>query len=566
MVSAPNPDGRIAYYTMEIGIENDVKTYSGGLGVLAGDTIRSFADMAVPAVCVSLLHNRGYCRQTLEDDGSQISEEDPWPVQEYCDPLDVEVSVRIYGREVTVGAWEYEVVSGQSGASVPIVYLDTDLGDNDPDAREYTRRLYGPGYGDGFQLAQEIVLGIGGTRVLDELGYEVDTYHMNEGHAALLTLELLWRNGLDADAVRDKCVFTTHTPVEAGHDAFDWELVHEVLGEFVPHETIAEYSHPDELNMSLLALNLSRYANGVAKKHQEISRNMFPGYEIDAITNGIHVPFWIGEAFCSLYDEYVDGWRDNPYKLKHAAVVPDDDIWAAHRAQKEDLIEFVNEREGADLSPEPLTIGFARRATTYKRANLIFYSPERLRHIVETVGDLQILFAGKAFPGDVDGEGLIREIFHEAWQLDDAVDVAYVQDYDMEVGAKLTQGVDVWLNNPRRPLEACGTSGMKAACNGIPQLGTLDGWWIEGHIENETGWKIGPEPEESQPDETPAEEEDRTDAMALYEQLENTVVPTYYEDREQWISIMRNTMAFNGPYYHTRRMVREYLEDAYARD
>ena len=537
MVSASNLDGRIAYYTMEIGIENDVKTYSGGLGVLAGDTIRSFADMELPAVCVSQLNERGYCKQTLEDDGSQISEEDPWEVDEYCEKLDVEVTVPIYGRDVTVTAWKYDVESEKSGHTVPIIYVDTNVEANDPDAREYTKRLYGPGHGDDFQLAQEIVLGIGGTRILDELGYEVDVYHMNEGHAALLTLELLKNNDMDPEAVREQCVFTTHTPVEAGHDEFEWGMVNEVLGEFVPQEELEEYSHEANLNMTLLALNLSRYANSV---------------------------FWIGEDFIDLYDEYTEGWQDNPYKLKHASVIPDDDIWEAHQAQKEETIEFINEREDADLDPDVFTLGFARRATAYKRAGLIFYNHERLRHIAETVGDIQIVFAGKAFPGDVDGEGNIRDIFHNAWELNDVINVEYVEDYDMEVGAALTQGVDVWLNNPRRPLEACGTSGMKAAYNGIPQLGTLDGWWVEGHIENVTGWKIGPEPDESEPDETPAEEEDRTDAMDLYDQLENTVLPMYYNDREQWVDIMRNTMAFNGPYYHTRRMAREYVEDAYT--
>ncbi|MEF8883154.1 MAG: alpha-glucan family phosphorylase [Halapricum sp.] len=560
-----NLDGRIAYYTMEIGIENDVKTYSGGLGVLAGDTIRSFADMGLPAVCVSQLNEEGYCKQTLEEDGTQISEEEPWPVEEYCEKLDVEVTVPIYGRDVTVTAWQYDVVSEKSGETVPIIYLDTNVESNDPDAREYTQRLYSPGYGEDVQLAQEIILGIGGTRILDELGYEVDTYHMNEGHAALLTLELLKRNDMDPDAVREQTVFTTHTPVEAGHDQFDWGLVNEVLGEFVPQDVLKEYSREQDLHMTLLALNLSRYANSVAKKHQEVSQNMFPGYEIDAITNGVHVPFWVGDAFVDLYDEYVEGWRENPYKLKHASVIPDDEIWEAHMEEKRDTIEFINEREGSDLDPEKLTIGFARRATAYKRADLIFYNHERLRHIAENVGEFQLVFAGKAFPGDEDGAGNIRDIFHNAWELNDAIDVQYVEDYDMEVGAKLTSGVDVWLNNPRRPLEACGTSGMKAAYNGIPQLGTLDGWWVEGHIEDETGWKIGPEPEESEPDETAAEDEDRQDAMDLYDQLENTVVPTYYEDRDHWIDVMRNTMAFNGPYYHTRRMAREYLEDAYTK-
>ncbi|WP_158855489.1 alpha-glucan family phosphorylase [Halorhabdus sp. CUG00001] len=557
-------DGRIAYYTMEIAIDNALNTYSGGLGVLAGDTIRSMADMEVPAVCVTQLNEKGYCRQTLEEDGSQISEPDPWPVEKHCDRLDVETTVSVFGRDVTVTAWRYDVESTKSDGVVPIIFLDTNVDDNDDKARQFTQRLYAPGYGEDVTLAQELVLGIAGTRILDELGYDVDTYHMNEGHAAFLTTELLQGRGLSPEQVREKSAFTTHTPVEAGHDEFDWEMVTDALGPSFDVDALRAYSHDQGLNMSLLALHLSGYANSVAKKHQEVSQNMFPEFDIDAITNGVHVPYWIGDAFGDLYDDHISGWRENPYKFKHATVLPDEDLWEAHQAQKRETIEFINEREGADLDPETLTIGFARRAAAYKRADLLFYDTDRLREIAETVGDFQVIYAGTAFPGDENGEQKIRDVVANAKDLEGVVDVEYVQNYDMELGAKLTSGVDVWLNNPRRPLEACGTSGMKAAYNGIPQFGTLDGWWVEGHIEGETGWKIGPEPAESTPDQTSDEEETRQDAMALYDQLENEVVPTYYDDREQWIDVMRQTIAFNGPYYHTRRMVREYLMDAYT--
>ena len=295
--------GTVAYYTMEIGIENELHTYSGGLGVLAGDTIRSFADMDVPGVCVTPVNEEGYCKQTLQEDGSQISDPDPWPVAEYCERLDVETTVEVFDRPVTVTAWQYDITSQKSGETVPIIFLDTNVEANDVGAKEYTKRLYAPGKGDDFRVARELILGIGGTRILDELGYEVDTYHMNEGHAALLTLELLKRNDMDPEAVREQTVFTTHTPVEAGHDQFDWELVNEVLGEFVPQDVLKKYSREEDLHMTYLALNLSRYANSVAKKHQEVSRNMFPGYDIDAITNGAHVPTWVGDDIADLLDE-----------------------------------------------------------------------------------------------------------------------------------------------------------------------------------------------------------------------------------------------------------------------
>ncbi len=563
-IAPTNEGGHVAYFTMEIGLESEMKTYSGGLGVLAGDTVRSYADLDVPAVAVTQLNDLGYCKQELGDDGSQISSPDEWDVSEYLDPLDVEASVHIDGRDVTVTAWEYTVESPQGG-TVPVVFLDTNVEDNDDRAREITRRLYGPGTGPRRRVAQELVLGVGGVRVLDELGYQVDTYHLNEGHASFLTLELLKRHEMDPEPVREQCAFTTHTPVPGGHDEFDYGLVGEMMGEYVPVETLQEYGGEEQLHMTKLALNLSHYANAVAKKHEKVSREMFPGYEIDSITNGVHLPTWVSDSFRDLFDEYTPGWRTDPYKLRHATLIPEDEIWEAHQEEKAEFCEYVEDRTGVEMDPEVLTIGFARRAATYKRMNLLFRDISRLRYLASEVGDLQFVFAGKAYPGDVGGEDLIREVFHQAEELSDVMTIVYLEDYDMNMGARLTSGVDVWLNNPRRPYEACGTSGMKCAYNGIPQLSTLDGWWLEGHIEGVTGWKIGPRPGKSWLEDMDPDEEDHLDVHDMYNQLENEVIPTYYQNRDEWGKIMRNAIAFNGPYYHTGRMVGEYLQDAYDR-
>ncbi|MGH9366522.1 MAG: alpha-glucan family phosphorylase, partial [Thermoanaerobaculia bacterium] len=487
---------RIAYFSMEVAVDSRMPTYSGGLGVLAGDTLKSFADLKIPAVGVTLLYRRGYFDQSLDGQGNQSERPIVWNPSDFARRLPARAEVRIGQRTVAVRAWRHDVV-GASGYIVPLILLDTDLEENDEPDRSLTALLYG---GDErYRLSQEILLGIGGVRMLGALGYSgIERFHMNEGHASLLALELLAREpepkaiAIGMDDVKKRCVFTTHTPVPAGHDEFSYELVQEVLGEPIPFEELRMLGGPDRFNLTLLALNLSRYVNGVAKRHGEISQRMFPGYPIDSITNGVHSFTWTCDSFRALYDRHISGWARDPFSLRYAVKIPAADIWAAHVEAKTQLLAEVASRTSLRLPTDAFTIGFARRATAYKRADLIVSDASKLVRISKTAGPIQLLFAGKAHPRDEPGKELIRRLFRAAEELRGDVAIVYLEDYDMGLARLLTAGVDLWLNTPLPPLEASGTSGMKAAHNGVPSLSILDGWWIEGHIEGITGWSIGP--------------------------------------------------------------------------
>jgi len=559
---------KIAYFSMEIGIQNNIPTYSGGLGVLAGDTIRSGADLKLPMIVVTLISRKGYFRQELNDKGRQTELPDSWNPSQYMTLLSTRISVQIEGRDVIVQAWLYKVKSLTSG-SIPVFFLDTDVEGNRPEDREITSYLYG---GDlAYRLKQEIVLGIGGVRMLHELGFGIKKYHMNEGHSALLTIELLnmykrpiedvWDERLvwDIDRIKDLCVFTTHTPVEAGHDKFPYDLVRAVLGELIPFDVLKNLGGKDCLNMTLLGLNLSEYVNGVAKKHGEVSRNMFPGYEIAAITNGVHSYTWTFESFKSLYDTYLPGWANEPELFVRVGRIPDEEIWKAHMEAKQNLFNYVKIQTGIELDTEIFTIGFARRATAYKRPDLLFSNMERFERICS--GKLQIVYAGKAHPRDETGKRIIESIFSYRDRLKDKVKIVYLKNYDMEIALRLVSGVDVWLNTPLRPLEASGTSGMKAAHNGVLNFSILDGWWIEGHIEGFTGWSIGPSPTETKL----SENMDTKDADDLYNKLEHIIIPLFYGERHTWIRMMQNAIGKNAYYFNTHRMMRRYVTEAYIR-
>ena len=557
----------VAYFSMEIGIETGISTYSGGLGVLAGDTIRSAADLDVPMVAVTLLYRQGYFRQSLEADGWQREEPVTWPVEQVLEELPPRTSVAIDGRIVHLRAWQYKV-RGIGGYTVPIYLLDADLPENAEWDRTLTHSLYG---GDEYyRLCQEVILGIGGVRMLRALGYEaIRSFHMNEGHAALLTLELLdeqakkaGRSRLTEDdvaAVRGKCVFTTHTPVPAGHDKFPVDLARQVIGQrddFFALEGVVYEGHT--LNMTYLALKMSRYINGVAQKHGEVSRVMFTGYDIAAITNGVHAATWVSKPFGDLYDRYIPLWRQDNFSLRYALSIPKQEVWDAHRQAKQRLITWVNQETDAGMEEDVLTIGFARRATSYKRGDLLFHDLERLRRISTETGRIQVIYAGKAHPRDHAGKELIQRIFQAKHALQNDIRVAYLEDYDMALGAMITAGVDLWLNTPEPPMEASGTSGMKASLNGVPNLSVLDGWWIEGHIEGLTGWSIGEPPRGEGKERNFAE-----DAASLYEKLEQVILPLYYQDRERFIDVMIHSMAINGSFFNTQRMMHEYVVDAY---
>ncbi len=546
---------KIAYFSMEIALSNDIHTYSGGLGVLAGDSIRSSADLRLPLVAVTLLSKKGYFKQELTPEGKQLEHQYPWNPSEFMLLLPEEVKVQIQGRDVRVTAWLYTVKS-QTGGVVPVYFLDTDVEGNNPEDREISSFLYG---GDErYRLKQEIVLGFGGVRMLEKLGIEVRRFHLNEGHSSLLTFELLRKYDMDFEKVKDLCVFTTHTPIEAGHDKFSYGLVEEVLGDFVSLEVLKRLGGYDRLNMTLLALNLSNFVNGVAKRHQKVTTEMFPSYEIHAITNGVHPFTWTCESFQKLYDEFIPGWAYEPSLLVRVDAIPDEKIWQAHKEAKKVLIDHVNKVANVGMDYEVLTIGFARRATEYKRANLLFSDIERLKKIT-LKGKIQIIFAGKAHPKDYTGKGLIEQIYSYSEKLRDYIKIVYLENYDMATAAKTVAGVDIWLNTPMPPQEASGTSGMKAALNGVINFSVLDGWWIEGWIEGVTGWAIGPnfEAHGSLADRATAELDD------LYNKLEYVIIPMFYNRKDEWVKLMKNSMGKIPIYFNSHRMMRRYVTEAY---
>jgi starch phosphorylase len=543
------------FFSMEVGIESEIPTYSGGLGVLAGDTIRSSADLRIPLVAVTLVSRKGYLRQKITDRGEQLEYPDEWTPSEYMDLLSAEVKVRIGGRDVNVRAWLYEHTS-LTGGIVPILFLDTDVEGNAPEDRVITDFLYGGD--DTYRLKQEIILGIGGIRMLEALDFSVRNYHMNEGHSSLLTVELMKKNNMDADRVRNLCIFTTHTPVEAAFDKFSYDIVKALLGDEFPIDVLKECGGQDRLNMTLLALNLSKYINGVTKAHTEYSKSLFPGHHIRAVTNGVHSYTWTCRYFRELFDRYIPGWANEPELLVRVDGIPNDEIWSAHIKAKKDLIDFVNEQTSSEMDASILSIGFARRATAYKRATLIFSDLERLREISKR-GNLQLIFAGKAHPRDELGKQMIREIYRYREQLKGEIEIAYLENYNIAMASKLTSGVDVWLNTPLPPLEASGTSGMKAAHNGVINFSILDGWWIEGCIEDETGWSIGPAPDEP----VRQDERRRQELRDLYNKLEYLIVPTFYKKRDDWVHMMENSIGKVTYYFNSHRMMRRYVTDAY---
>jgi starch phosphorylase len=546
---------KIAYFSMEIGLSNNIHTYNGGLGILAGDTIKSSADLKIPLVGITLISKKGHFRQELTSEGKQVEHPDPWEPSEFMQLLSTEIRVQIQNRDVRIRPWLYKVKS-QTGGVVPVYFLDTDLEGNNPEDREITSFLYG---GDKiYRLKQEIVLGIGGVRILEALGLGIRKYHMNEGHSSLLALELLQKNGMDTDRVRNLCVFTTHTPVEAGHDKFSYENVREVLGESAPIDVLKKLGGQERLNMTLLALNLSNYFNGVAKKHRDSAREMFPGYEIHAITNGIHSYTWTCESFKNLYDKHFPGWANEPDLLVRADGILNEDIWDAHKEVKKALIDYVNQATNVGMDYNTLTLGFSRRATGYKRADLLFSDLDKLKR-TNRKGRIQLIFAGKAHPKDDSGKQLIEQIFGYIQKLKDEIKIVHLANYDMDLAAKLVSGVDVWLNTPLRPLEASGTSGMKAAHNGVINFSVLDGWWIEGWIEGVTGWAIGPHPNEKMS----AEECHRKELDDLYTKLEHIIVPMFYSRTDEWIRIMKNSIGKIAYYFNSHRMMQRYATEAY---
>ncbi len=557
-------EAKIAYFSMEIAVKNSIKSFSGGLGVLAGDTLKSAADLEIPMIGITLLNDKGYFKQVINEDGWQEELPDEYNTNELEKTAKTETYI---GKEkVGILAWKYEI-KGQSGHVVPVYFLDTNLEENKKRHRSLTGQLYG---GDNrYRLMQEIILGRGGVKLLSELKCaKIERYHLNEGHAALATIELLSQlkpkpfilstKSIEdrANEIREKCVFTTHTPVEAGHDSFSLEMVKNLQPNF-PYR-LSKLITKNKLNMSHLAAYFSSHINGVSKKHGEISKEMFSEYEVDSITNGVHSRTWTCPEFKTLFDQYIPDWKKRNGDLRNVLNIPTDRIWEAHQKAKNKLMKYIENKTGKKLDLETFTIGFARRFATYKRPTLLFQNIERFLRINKEVGNIQIVYAGKAHPDDTAGKEKIQKIHHLMKKYKDEIEIVFLENYDMELAKMITSGVDLWLNNPIPPKEGSGTSGMKAAHNGIPQLSTKDGWWLEGLIPGKTGWAIG----EGQTDEDSAKVRSR-DAKEIYQKLENEILPLYYENQEKWRKIMRQTISVNASFFNSNRMLMEYVRKTY---
>ena len=551
---------RVAYFSMEIGIRPEIHTYSGGLGVLAGDAARSAADLDLPIVFVTLVSREGYLRQEIDPEGNQIDCPDPWKPEDYTRPVGAMVAVAIEGRAVWIRPWLYELQS-PLGRQVPIILLDTNVAENDPQDRAITNRLYGGNEID--RIKQEIVLGIGGERILRALGFAVRTYHLNEGHAAFLALSLLLRHrqnatdiagplSYDIDRVRQQCVFTTHTPVEAGHDRFKYDEVRRVLGDVIELDQLKLLAGTDHLNMTRLALTLSAYVNGVARRHAETAQNMFPEHHVRAVTNGAHVPTWMHPRIAALFERVAPHWASEPVSLVKADEIPDEALWSAHQDAKSELIAEIARVTGVAMRPDVPLLGFARRMTGYKRPDLLFSDIELLR-VIHKRHPFQIVMAGKAHPRDQEGKVLIRAVHAHMRELKE-ISVAFLPNYNMGLAAKLISGTDVWLNTPLPPFEASGTSGMKAAFNGVLNFSALDGWWLEGWDEGVTGWAIGADWSVA-----------AAHAADFYQKLGDTVLPLYYGNRSHWIWMMKQSIAKIGSVFNSQRMMRRYATEAYVR-
>ncbi len=598
--------GPFVYFSTEFGFHESLRTYSGGLGILSGDHCKSASDLGLPFIGVGPLYKKGYFEQEVEPDGRQ---QHFYPSYDFArlpimpvlgdDGRHLTVSVPFPDRKVYVRVWVAQV------GRVPVLLLDTDNTKNDPADRPITGQLYVSGRD--MRICQEIVIGMGGVRVLQALGIEPSCWHMNEGHCAFLGFERIHsfeKNGLSfAEACKEvakSSLFTTHTPVPAGNEAFDLDLIRKYFKSFAEEigvsldQLIGLGGGQQPFSMTVLAIHLSSYCNGVSQLHGQISNQMWrhifkdakPGSEpIKAVTNGVHTQTWLGYQMSDLLDKYLTpAWRDNLmdelFWKRGVANIPDRELWDVHNLQKENLIRFARgrvrnqlARHGASpdelrevdqlLNPDVLTIGFARRFATYKRADLLFRDFDRLRKVLKNAEQpVQIIFAGKAHPADKPGQELIRRIFEVSRHSDLRGSIVFIENYNMRIARMLVQGVDVWLNNPRRPQEASGTSGMKAPVNGGINFSIADGWWCE--VQNpDAGWTIG-----NGENSDDLDRQDREDSESLYDILEDKIVPLYYKRDagnlpREWIKMMKASMATVIPHFSTARMVRDYCTQAY---
>jgi len=542
-----------AYFSLEISIKPEIKSYAGGLGILAGDTLKSAADMDTNMAGITLLYKNGYFKQKLDPHtGEQLEEPDTWDYENILTLLEPTFEMIIAGNKVEGRIWKYDLI-GLNGHRVPVYFLDVDLPQNDQEDRYANTNLYS-GY-EHTRIRQEMILGIGGVKALEALGYNVNKYHLNESHAAFAAFELKDKNG--GVDVSDKIVFTTHTPVLHGHRGYNAPTYYHYLDQkYHQYLNTNLAGENGKILLTDICFENTCYTNAVAKKHREVSQGMFPGREIDFITNGIHHLTWVSPNMAGLFDTYLPIWKREPEVFRNAYLIPDQEIMMAHKNDKKALVEYVNSTTGNDFKEDVFTIGFARRSDAYKRPDLILRDIERLRGIAEKYDGLQIVFAGKAFFNVAQMEGIIEKIYQVAQAEKGKLKVAYLENYDMNVSRLMLAGSEIWLNNPLRPLEASGTSGMKAALNGNPNFSVVDGWWVEGLVEGVTGWAIGDEN---------SDYDENYEAEQIYTKLENTILPAF-KNQAEWVKIQKNAISMNASYFNTHRMLKEYIAKAYIKN
>lgn len=547
----------IAVFVMEIGLDNKFATYSGGLGILAGDMAYSFADLGIPAAFVTLMSRNGYDLQKLDPATGQLDSPQPWNWQEYLTNSGVKVDVEIGDVTAKVGSWEHRV-KGRSESRV--LFLDTGFPENTPEVREATDRLYGGG--PNVRLIQEIVLGVGGCRMLKALGIDVQTFHLNESHAGFATVELIHDLG-GAGEARRRCVFTTHTPIPAGNDAFPLATVKEAFKRHPAFDWDAE-STDGKVSLSKLASKYSGVTNAVSLKHRFVSNGVLGHDRITYVTNGVYHRRWVHPEIRVVFDRHLPGWEDSPSLLARAAAIPAADLESAHSSVKGALVKEVNLRTGAGFTDGDMIITVAKRFTSYKRNGMILSDPGRLSKIASQRGKVQVILAGKAHPMDGPAKGMLKEAIQKMRELNregSRVRVAVLENYDIELAKLLVAGSDVWLNNPKRPLEACGTSGMKAGMNGVLNLSVNDGWWLEGGVDGVNGWGLGRRTEWADVS-GPADGEDEN---GLYAKLSEEVLPLYYGHRDRWTEMSKSSIAIAGGLFNSYRMTEEYVTKVYAR-
>jgi glycogen phosphorylase len=550
----------IAYLCLELALNNSIKSYSGGLGILAGDTIKSYADLGLDAVAVTLLYKNGYFKQSIDPiTGKQIESNDEWDYKSLLTNTGKTFVIEIEHRPVTVQIWQYEY-TGQKGNNIKIYFLDTNLDHNNSEDQAICYNLYSK-Y-PVTRLKQEILIGIGSIKALETLGYPIfDKYHLNESHACFAIPYLQSILGSKQEAQKH-IVFTTHTPLEHGHKKYTFEELEKQLTQKSNDQSLVEilksnYDDQTQINVTRYCLENSSYSNAVSRKHAEVMHKMFPSSTIDYVTNGIHTYTWVSNSLAEVFDKNLIDWRLDSSILRNALQLTDFDIRTAHQKNKQILCDKILEISGKQYSTSKFTIGFARRVDSYKRQNFIFKDLDRLEKIAQKFGGIQFVFAGKAYPDTAGEDSTLAQIVKLSQQADLNINIVYIPNYDMVTSEFMVSGVDIWLNNPLRPLEASGTSGMKAALNGVPNFSVVDGWWVEGWQENETGWSIG--------DEYNHIGNEAYELNELYGKLEHIILPTYYYDTKKWLEIMKQAIALNGSHFNTQRMVLEYLSKAYIK-